>query len=178
MFSQKGVGDLIEAFALVAPSFPAWSLYLIGAGPEQDSFERQAANTTFSERIHFMGFRKDPRPFLAQADVFVLASRADPFPLVIPEAREAGCAIIGTDVDGIREGLEHGRAGLLVPPGKPPELANALTLLMRDETELRAWRERARSNLGWLTIERVAQETLLLYQDLLSANRRPPAYIQ
>ena len=172
MFSQKGIGDLIEAFGLLAGSFPAWSLYLIGAGPEQEKFERQAALTGSPQRIHFMGFRRDPAPFLSQADIFVLASRADPFPLVIPEAREAGCAIVGTDVDGIREGLEHGRAGLLVPPARPRALADALAALMRDSAARGAWRERARSNLGWLMIDRVAEETLLLYDDVLSGYRQ------
>jgi glycosyltransferase involved in cell wall biosynthesis len=176
MFSQKGIGDLIEAFASIARAFPEWSLYLVGAGPERDKFERQAAKTGFSERIHFVGFVRDPRTYLAQADVFVLASRSDPFPLVIPEAREAGCAIVGTAVDGIREGLEDGRAGLLVPPASPGALAKELARLLRDGRELAIWRERARANLDWLKIERVVNETVAIYEEALSDGRRTPAY--
>ncbi|HEY1541571.1 MAG TPA: glycosyltransferase family 4 protein [Xanthobacteraceae bacterium] len=168
LFAQKGIGDLIAAFALIAPAYPDWSLYLVGAGPEQERFRNQAARTGLSERIHFEGFVRDPRPYLAQADVFVLASRSDPFPLVIPEAREAGCAIIGTAVDGICEGLEDGRAGLLVPPASPAALAKELGRLLRDRNELAAWRERARSNLGWLSLERVVKETISIYEEALS----------
>jgi len=168
LFAQKGIGDLIAAFALIAASFPEWSLYLVGAGPEQERLRHQAADAGFSERIHFEGFVRDPRPYLAQADVFVLASRSDPFPLVIPEAREAGCAIIGTAVDGICEGLENGRAGLLVPPASPAALAKELARLLRDRDELAIWRERARTNLEWLKIERVVEETMAIYEEALA----------
>ena len=86
--------DLIAAFASVSKDFPGAALYLVGEGPERQEFEAQAAATECSDRIHFIGFVKDPRCYLEQSDIFVLASRADPFPLVIPEAREAGCAIV------------------------------------------------------------------------------------
>jgi len=165
LFTQKGISDLIAAFDIISAVFPEATLYLVGDGPERKQFERQAAATNCSIRIQFVGFVKDPRPYLAQADVFVLASRNDPFPLVIPEAREAGCAIVATNVDGIPEGLDDGRAGILVPPSDPPSLAAALTRLLRDPDELSLWRRRATENIGWLRIERVSEETLAAYQD-------------
>jgi glycosyltransferase involved in cell wall biosynthesis len=178
MFSQKGIDDLIEAFALLAPTFGEWSLYLVGEGPERGKFEEQAAKTGYADRIRFTGFVRDPGQYLSQADVFVLASRSDPFPLVIPEAREAGCAIVGTDVDGICEGLEDGRAGLLVPPGNPRALAQGLWRLMADAGELALWRERARTNLDWLRIERVVRETLAVYEETLSDGPSVPARLR
>ena len=165
LFTQKGISDLIAAFDIISAVFPEATLYLVGDGPERKQFERQAAATNCSIRIQFVGFVKDPRPYLAQADVFVLASRNDPFPLVIPEAREAGCAIVATNVDGIPEGLDDGRAGILVPPSDPPSLATALTRLLRDPDELSLWRRRATENIGWLRLERVSEETLAAYQD-------------
>jgi glycosyltransferase involved in cell wall biosynthesis len=119
-------------------------------------------------RICFVGFVRDPRPYLAQSDVFVLASRNDPFPLVIPEAREAACAIVATNVDGIPEGLSGGRAGILVPPSDPPALAAALTRLLRDPQERSLWRRRATEDIDWLRLERVSKETLDVYQDALA----------
>jgi glycosyltransferase involved in cell wall biosynthesis len=170
LFSQKGIADLIAAFALIAAIFPRVSLYLVGEGPERRQFEQQAAATNCSDRIHFVGFARDPRPYLAQADVFVLASHNDPFPLVIPEAREAGCAIVATNVDGIPEGLDDGKAGILVPPSDPPALAAALTRLLRDPDELAHWRRCALENLGWLRMERVSEETLAVYREPLKSS--------
>ncbi|MET3782516.1 glycosyltransferase involved in cell wall biosynthesis [Methylobacterium radiotolerans] len=98
------------------------------------------------------------------ADIFVLPSHADPAPLVLSEAREAGCAIVGTDVDGIPELLGGGEAGVLVPAGDPDKLAQALIALTTDPAQLSAWRARSQINLDNLRIARVADETLTVYR--------------
>jgi glycosyltransferase involved in cell wall biosynthesis len=168
LFTQKGIGDLIAAFELISDKFADATLYIVGEGPERRSFEQMAACTPCSGRIHFVGFVRDPRAYLEQADVFVLASHADPFPLVIPEAREAGCAIVATNVDGIPEGLNGGNAGILVPPSDPEALANALSRLLQDPEELLRWRRRAVQDIEWLRLERLTRETLEVYREVLS----------
>ena len=102
-----------------------------------------------------------------QATVFVLASHTESFPLSIAEAREAGCAIVGTAVGGVPELLEHGQAGLLVPPHDPNALAQALRHLLGDPQELARWRQAAQANLAWLSCERMARETVEVYASLL-----------
>jgi glycosyltransferase involved in cell wall biosynthesis len=97
------------------------------------------------------------------ADVFILASRADPAPLVLSEAREAGLAVIGTRVDGIPELLESGAAGLLVPPAAPERLAAALLEVLETPQTLHHHRERSQFNLERLALSRVATETLAVY---------------
>ena len=84
---------------------PDWRLIVAGDGPERPALERQAADTGCADRISFIGHVDQPRGVLAQTDVFVLASYAEPFGLGILEAREAGCAVIGTRVGGIAEQL-------------------------------------------------------------------------
>jgi glycosyltransferase involved in cell wall biosynthesis len=168
LFAQKGIADLIAAFELMSDRVADATLYIVGEGPERQTFEQMAARARCSDRIHFVGFVSDPRTYLEQADVFVLASHADPFPLVIPEAREAGCAIVATNVDGIPEGLNGGNAGILVPPSDPRALANALTRLLQDPEELSRWRSRAVQDIEWLRMERVTRETLEVYREVLS----------
>jgi glycosyltransferase involved in cell wall biosynthesis len=174
MYHRKGIGELIAAFSQVGEDLANASLYLIGDGPDRAEFEARARATRYADRIHFLGFCREPAPLLAQADVFVLASRKDPMPLVIAEAREAGCAIVATNVDGIPEGLDHGQAGILVPPRDPDALAAAIIGLLTNPSELAAWRQRARSNLGWLHVERTAVETMRVYEEALGSATRPP----
>ena len=174
MYHRKGIGELITAFSRIGAEVADASLYIIGDGPDRAEFEAQARATPYADRIHFLGFCREPAPLLAQADVFVLASRKDPMPLVIPEAREAGCAIVATNVDGIPEGLDHGKAGILVPPRDPNALAVAIIGLLTNPDKLAAWRERARSNLDWLHVERTALETMRVYEEALGLIRRPP----
>ena len=87
-----------------------------------------------------MQAQDDPFPFLLGADIFVLPSHADPAPLVLSEAREAGCAIVATDVDGIPELLEHGKAGILVPVREPATLSEVLCSLVENSATLREWK--------------------------------------
>ena len=100
--------------------------------------------------------------------MFVLASHREPFGLVISEAREVGCAIVASRVDGIPEVLEQGRAGLLVPPGDPQALATTIAELLKNSTQLNYWKAQAQKNLDWLNVTRVATETLGIYGELKS----------
>lgn len=167
MYQRKGIAELISAFAEIAPGHRDVQLYLVGDGPDRQAFERHARSCPFADRIHFVGFYPEPRLYLAHADIFVLASRSDPSPLVIPEAREAGCAIVATAVGGIPEALDWGRAGILVPPRDHGRLAEAIERLLRDPAQLALWRRRAAENIGWLYLDRTAAETIEIYREAL-----------
>ena len=175
LYRRKGVDLLIDAFHAIAGDFPSCQLYIIGDGPDRPAFELQANCGHGAERIHFEGFRSGPMAYMRAADIFVLASRREPFGLVLAEARAAGAAIVAADVDGIPEVLDGGRAGRLVPPGDVPALAQALRQLLADEGELAAWRARAGGNLDWLGVERMCRETCAVYDDALRAVDRAPA---
>ena len=166
MYRRKGIAELIEAFAQIAAEFPDAHLYLVGNGPDREMFEAQAQSTAVSDRIHFEGFQCEPQRYLLATDIFVLASHRDPSPLVIPEAREAGCAIIASDVYGIPEALSGGQAGMLVPPSDSQSLVAALSQLLRDPKMLHRWKHQAQQNLEWLTTGRVNEETLAVYREL------------
>lgn len=169
MYYRKGINDLINAFHQIALDFPNAHLYLVGDGPDREAFEAQAQKTFIADRIHFERFQPEPQRYLLATDIFVLASHKDPCPLVIPEAREAGCAIVASAVDGIPEALAGGQAGLLVPPANSTQLADALRNLLSNPNILRLWQERAKQYLEHLTVERVSKETLKIYQDLVNA---------
>jgi glycosyltransferase involved in cell wall biosynthesis len=166
LYERKGIADLIAAFGELAPARPEAQLYIVGEGPDRARFEALASASPASARIHFEGFRPSPRPYLTEAAVFVLASHAEPGGLVLPEARDCACAIVATAVDGSPELLEHGRAGILVPPRDPHALAAAITRLLDDPAERQHWQAAARANLDWLRIERQHEETLKVYGEL------------
>lgn len=170
---RKAVDHLIHAFDTIHSKSIEATLYIVGDGPNRLEYEALSRELGCGERIQFCGQAKDPRPYLLGCDIFVLASDADPAPLVIAEAREAGCAIIGTAVDGIPELLEHGEAGILVPPRDQEALANAIAGLIEDQERLAEMRERSQHNLARMSVERVAAETLDVYRDALSLSPSP-----
>jgi len=75
-----------------------------------------------------------PEDFMPFFDVFVLPSRAEAFGSVFAEAALCGLALVGTNVGGIAEQIEHGHNGLLVPPDNVPALASALEKVISDPT--------------------------------------------
>lgn len=171
---RKAVGDVITAFSLVSPDFPDWHLNIIGWGADRENLERQVAELQLDRSVHFLGSTTAPRPLLEQADIFATATLADPCPLTVMEARAAGCAIVGTEVGGIPETLEMGRAGQLVPIHDPAAMAAALRGLMADPQELASWRSRAIRGAEYFTVQRMTADYESLYTSLLSSKRRSP----
>jgi glycosyltransferase involved in cell wall biosynthesis len=167
MTSRKGIEELITAFEIVGRDFPDAHLYLVGDGPERKQFEQQASRSLHRARIHFEGFQRIPQAYLLSAGVFVLASRRDSCALVLVEAREAGCAIVATNVDGTAEALEGGRAGVLVPPRNSAALAEALCRMIGNEEELSRWRIRARQAIENYSIDAMVREVNNVYEELL-----------
>jgi glycosyltransferase involved in cell wall biosynthesis len=163
MHDRKGISELIQAFCSIAPEFPEANLYLVGDGADREKFEVQAQASGFADRIHFEKFQPEPQRYLKSTDIFVLASHKDPSPLVIPEAREAGCAIVATHVDGIPEALDHGEAGDLVPPHSSEHLAIKIRDLLGDRSLLETKKKKSQANLSWLHCDRVHHETLAVY---------------
>jgi len=170
MCQRKGIAELIAAFSQIAAIFPDVHLYLVGNGPDRDLFETQAQQTTVADRIHFEGFQSEPQRYLLATDIFVLASYQEPFALALCEAREAGCAIIASNVDGSPEVLEGGKAGILIPSRSSAAIADVLTKLLSNPDDLSHWKTCAQQNIDWLSVDRVYEETLEIYRELNPAS--------
>ncbi len=166
MYHRKGIAELISAFEIAADRFKEAHLYLVGDGPERLLFEQQARGSRWHEHIHFEGFQRIPQTYMLSADIFVLASRRESFGLVLIEARQAGCAIIASDIDGTAEALDGGHAGLLVPPQNVPALADALRGLLASEQTRRVWRRKAVKGIEAFHISRMACEVESVYREL------------
>ncbi|MDC7692763.1 glycosyltransferase family 4 protein [Asticcacaulis sp. DXS10W] len=167
LHERKGVRHLLKAFDTVSKANPDVHLYILGEGPDEKAYQDIAQGLEHASRIHFLGMIRQTRPYLAAADIFVLTSLQDPCPLVIPEAREQGCAIVATNVDGIPEMLTIGDAGVLVPPSDPGSLADALLRLLSDPEELQKQRAASLKGIEHFDIYRVMSETEQVYKGIM-----------
>jgi glycosyltransferase involved in cell wall biosynthesis len=142
---QKGFGTLLEAASSWRDIEPEPVLVIVGQGPLEAELKRQAAALHLDAR--FPGHRDDVPALLAAAAVFVLASVWEGQPLILQEALRAGVPVVATRVGGIPE--LTGQDALLVPPGDPDQLADAVRAVLTDPalaTRMRqAARERARA---------------------------------
>jgi glycosyltransferase involved in cell wall biosynthesis len=163
---RKGVHDLIEGFAEAVRGRPDWQLYIVGDGPDKGALQDLVTKLQASERIVLLGATRRPKDILAKADIFVLASYAEPFGLAVAEAREAGCAIIATAVGGVPELLEHGQAGILVEPGSPRQIAAELGKLMSDAEVLQTMKAKAKRGSEYYSVARMVMDYESLYDSL------------
>jgi glycosyltransferase involved in cell wall biosynthesis len=163
---RKGVDDLIRAHGIVLKSCSQAHLFIVGNGPYEKEY-RKLAQVVSKDRIIFCGHSDDPREFLIAADIFVLPSHADPAPLVLSEARAAGCAIVASNVGGIPEMLENGAAGILVQPKRPDLLAAALVRLLENPHYLAEMRTKSQINISNMMLARVTQQTVAVYHEVL-----------
>ncbi len=143
--AKKGYDDLLEALALL-PADLEWRFVHIGGGALAGALRLQAKRLGLSHRIEWRGAMAQPEVLAAyrEADFFVLASKVakdgdrDGLPNVLIEAQSQRLACVSTDVSAIPELIEQDVTGLLVPPGNPIALAEALERLIRDP-EKRTW---------------------------------------
>ncbi len=129
---QKDHATLVQALALLRERGLVPLLSLAGAGSKRLLRQAQALvrHLGLQQQVHFLGNVADLPERLATTQIFVLSTRWEGMPLALVEAMAAGCACIGTDVVGVREVIEHGTTGLLVPPGNATALAEALQRLL------------------------------------------------
>ncbi len=149
--SNKGLSALLEAFAPLARREPTASLVLIGPdGGMQGVLETRVRQLGLAGQVRLLGWVSDEALLAAafrEARFFVLPSEYEAFGLVLLEAMGQGTAVIATRVGGIPEFVEDGRAGLLVPPGDPGRLREAIERLWADPAGTEALGAYARDHI-------------------------------
>ncbi|MCP3775094.1 glycosyltransferase family 4 protein [Paenibacillus sp. MZ04-78.2] len=128
----KGLDTLLQACAELKRQGQPFVLHLIGDGPIRTELEELAQQLGIYEETIFYGYMLHPEDFMPFFDVFVLPSRAEAFGSVFAEAALCGLAVVGTNVGGIAEQIEHGTNGLLVPVNDVQALATALEKVIGD----------------------------------------------
>jgi glycosyltransferase involved in cell wall biosynthesis len=125
--AQKGITHLIDAATMV----PEVVFAIAGEGPDRPALEARAAERGVSARIRFIGHRRDVPALLAIADLFVLPSLYEGFPLSVLEAMAAGVPVVATDIGGTNE-LVSNETGFPVVPADPYALAEGVRTLLTD----------------------------------------------
>ncbi len=128
---DKGIHELVRAFAQLAPRFPRMKLMLAGIGALEE-VRQLATQLGVQERVLCPGWlgTEEKRAALASSTLFVLPSYAEGMPMALLEAMSWGLPVIATPVGGIPQVVTSEVNGLLVPPGDVAALASALGRLL------------------------------------------------
>jgi len=134
--SNKGLVELVQAFAALARDDPALQLVLVGAdGGMRASIEARVQGLALTDRVRCLGHLADDAWLAAayrDARCTVLPSEYEAFGLVLLESLAQGTPVVASRVGGIPEFIDDERTGLLVPPGDVPALTTALRRLVAD----------------------------------------------
>lgn len=134
---EKGFEDLIDATQTLYNDKTLGKNFLVAvAGKMADTpycrmLKKRAKHRGVEDYCRFIGFRSDMDALYAAADSFVLSSRSEGLPMVVLESMMAGLPVIATRVGGVPDAVrEH---GLLVDPGQPTQIAEAMARMMKEE---------------------------------------------
>ncbi len=151
----------------------AWELDLVGDGPLRGEMEALAATLGLADRVRFLGQRTDVDRILADAQISLLVTNWEGFPLSILESMRAGLPVVASAVGGIGESVRDEENGYLVPRGDVEVLRSRIERLMASP-ELRL-QQGARGRVRYeqdFTLDRGVERTLAVYRDVLARTTR------
>jgi glycosyltransferase involved in cell wall biosynthesis len=158
---RKGLGIALEALV----GTPDTILWIVGRG-DVEAFRARAERLGVAERVQFIGAQRDVERFHQAADVLVLPSRYEAFPLVSLEAAACGLPLLVTRVSGVTELIGDADAGLILEPSGEA-FAHALRVLAADPERRRRMGREARRRAEAFPWEASTESVLSLYRELL-----------
>jgi glycosyltransferase involved in cell wall biosynthesis/2-polyprenyl-3-methyl-5-hydroxy-6-metoxy-1,4-benzoquinol methylase len=168
---QKGHKVLLDALPAVSERFPDLCVELVGHEQQLtvDQLKAYADGRGVADNVSFTWFRDDIPDLLTRWQLLVLPSLWEGFGLVLLEAMAAGRPVVASAVGPIPEVVADGESGLLVEPGNPRALAEALLRLLEDpELAARLGETGRRRVAERFSLDRMVAETEAVYQRFLA----------
>ncbi|HWD77994.1 MAG TPA: glycosyltransferase [Kribbella sp.] len=143
---QKAPEHLIAAIAALrhADTVAVW----IGSGPGEQAARELVRRLGLEDRFVFAGERSDVPQLLPAFDVFAMASRYEGLPCAVVEAMRCGLPVVATAVNSVPDLVVPGESGILVPPGRPRLLAEAVDELLADRGKAQRMARRGQTAAG------------------------------
>lgn len=174
LIEEKGLLDLVEAYALLREKGKKADLHLVGPKRQAafyDRLQQKIASFGIADGVFFHGAKpqKEVAQWMNAADVFVLPSHTEGFGLVAVEAMACGTPVVGTDVGGLRYLLGDG-VGVTVPPRNPKRLSEEMLKVLTDREQriqlIEKGRERAREHDKTV----ITKKLMDIYQEAMGTN--------
>lgn len=166
---EKGIDTLLRAASFVLRTIAEAEFVIAGEGPMRTQWENLARQLGIEKQVHFVGAQDNMRILYSRAQLYVLPAKArEGFPVSILEAMNAGLPVVATDVGGVREAIEEGVTGFIVPPLDYLQLAERIVRLIGDENLRTMMGQRGRKKVeAEFSVQRMVQQHLTLYESLI-----------
>jgi glycosyltransferase involved in cell wall biosynthesis len=171
---EKGLIDLLDAFALLRERTPNAVLDIVGSGVYERETREHAVTNGLEAMVNFLGAKNTEEigQLLLRSSALVLPSHSEPWGLVVNEALSYGCPVVVSDVCGcVPELVLEGNTGYAYPSGNIPALAKAMNSVLELSKDRAAVATRCLDLIGQYSADRAAREILSGCAHILKSER-------
>lgn len=173
LIHQKGVDVLLDAWPAVLQAHPDARLLIVGAGPDRSALEAQATKLGIKQSARFTGWVEGAARLMPACDAITVPSRWEGFGLVTLEAMGCKLPVIASRTSALPEIVAHEETGLLVPPGEPAALADAINRLIGDSALAQRLGGAGYKRLvAEFSVDKMVCATLAVYENLLTSGAK------
>jgi glycosyltransferase involved in cell wall biosynthesis len=174
----KGVQYLLGAMKMVHQELPEAKLILVGDGEEREHLENLTDSLGIRGCVEFAGRVPHDRvqDYMNRAEVFVLPSLSEGFPVTILEAMACGLPVVATRVGGIPDIIEDGTNGYLVDARDQEQIAEALLRVLQDKMLQKIMSNNNRKSAEKYRWDTVAATLEGVYQNSLGSSEHSPVH--
>jgi len=160
---EKDQKTLVRSAEIVLKKNPEAVFIIVGEGYLKEELVSLISSLDLQKSVRMFGYRADIPDLLGAADLFVLSSISEGMPISLLQAMGAGIPIISTQIGGVADIISNGENGILVPPGDPQSLAEAILRLTDDAVLTKKLAKNGcRKVHTFFSLERMGQEYLKL----------------
>lgn len=157
----KSVDHLLQAIPLIARDVPGVKAVIVGEGDDRPRLESLVRSLGLAQKVTFTGFVPPEVKirWLREMWVKVATSKKEGWGLTVTEANACGTPVVASDVPGLRDAVQSGKAGILYPYGDIPALASAVSRLLLDASLRNRYAEEGvkwAATFNWDTAARTA----------------------
>lgn len=168
----KGQDVAIRALPRVLEKFPQTKMVLVGEGKGATMLHSLVGQLGLSSSVKFLSVIESGKDFFELFDICLVPSRSEGFGLSAMEAMACGIPVIASRIGGLAFLIDHGRTGVLVDPGNPDALADAILRLLERPEDMKSIGQAARDFIGREhSAEHMVRQTETIYDEIMGTNR-------
>ena len=170
----KDIPTLLRAFARARENNPRLKLLIGGDGEDTAKLKALAKQLGLGSSVSFMGWVTDVSHFFAACDIDVLCSISESFPYSILEGIREGCAVITSDVGGMRRLIDQGESGYIFQPKDVETFASYILELSLDADKRRRFAENLYAKASRLySLDSMADTQSTIYENIRHLEAQP-----
>lgn len=167
LVEQKDFKTLLQAYSIVSKEVKS-RLVILGKGPEEERLKELSKRLGISNKVSFLGFKKNPYKYIKKADLFVLSSKWEGFGHVIVESMVVGTPVISTNCkSGPKEIIGDDQYGLLVTVGVQKEMADKIITMLKSNEMSEKYKVQGRERAKKFDAVKIAKKYEGLFDQFL-----------